>query len=521
MRSPPRPGSCPTGGSTPAGGCRVTPPRPAAAGGRRRRAGLPFDSGRPGGAARPAGSTSWSASSASAHPRRPRPPVRPVGADPRAPSAPSSSSDRSSTTATSCPGASPSPTSSSIPRGRRRPHRRGAAGRASSCAYADRPLRIGSFSAASNVTGIVSDTHRDLGAAARARRARVSGTSPPPAPYIDIEMNPRCADHPLAYKDAIVLSPHKFIGGPGTPGVLVAAARAADQHGAGRRGRRHGGVRQPERARLPRRPRAPRGGRAPPRSSSRSAPAWCSSSRAPSASTRSARTSGLPRSGRSPHGTQHPNIQILGNRDADRLSIVSFTIRRPSGRYLHHNFVVAMLNDLFGIQSRGGCSCAGPYGHRLLGIDIERSHEFEREITPRLRGHQARLGARQLQLLHQRGRVRVHRRRGRPRGRPRLGAAARLPLRPGDRDVAAPRRPGRAAAAAGRRGLRRRRRACATRGTATRRPSRALAGYLDEARALLRARPRAADATRRRRACPHDFEALRWFDLPAICVQTP
>ena len=53
----------------------------------------------------------------------------------------------------------------------------------------------------------------------------------------------------------------------------------------------------------------------------------------------------------------------------------------PSGRYLHHNFVVALLSDLFGIQSRGGCSCAGPYGHRLLGIDIERSHEFEHEIT--------------------------------------------------------------------------------------------------------------------------------------------
>ena len=55
-------------------------------------------------------------------------------------------------------------------------------------------------------------------------------------------------------------------------------------------------------------------------------------------------------------------------------------VRSPSGRYLHHNYVVALLNDLFGIQSRGGCSCAGPYGHRLLGIDIERSHEFEREI---------------------------------------------------------------------------------------------------------------------------------------------
>ena len=49
-------------------------------------------------------------------------------------------------------------------------------------------------------------------------------------------------------------------------------------------------------------------------------------------------------------------------------------------RYLHHNYVVALLNDLFGIQSRGGCSCAGPYGHRLLGIDLDTSHEFEREI---------------------------------------------------------------------------------------------------------------------------------------------
>jgi hypothetical protein len=76
-----------------------------------------------------------------------------------------------------------------------------------------------------------------------------------------------------------------------------------------------------------------------------------------------------------------PAIEILGNPDAERLSIVSFVVRAPSGRYLHHNYVVALLNDLFGIQSRGGCSCAGPYGHRLLGIDLDRSHEFEREIA--------------------------------------------------------------------------------------------------------------------------------------------
>jgi hypothetical protein len=78
-------------------------------------------------------------------------------------------------------------------------------------------------------------------------------------------------------------------------------------------------------------------------------------------------------------------IDLLGNLEAERLSIVSFTVRRMDGdrpgRYLHHNFVVALLNDLFGIQARGGCSCAGPYGHRLLGIDIDRSHEFEREIA--------------------------------------------------------------------------------------------------------------------------------------------
>ncbi|HEU5484145.1 MAG TPA: aminotransferase, partial [Microlunatus sp.] len=81
-----------------------------------------------------------------------------------------------------------------------------------------------------------------------------------------------------------------------------------------------------------------------------------------------------------------PSMEILGNLAAERLSIVSFVVRAPgaggrAGRYLHHNFVVALLNDLFGIQSRGGCSCAGPYGHRLLGIDLDRSHEFEREIS--------------------------------------------------------------------------------------------------------------------------------------------
>ena len=76
-------------------------------------------------------------------------------------------------------------------------------------------------------------------------------------------------------------------------------------------------------------------------------------------------------------------LEILGNLEAKRLSIVSFVVRAPAGSsatYLHHNHVVALLNDLFGIQTRGGCSCAGPSGHRLLGIDIDRSHAFSEQI---------------------------------------------------------------------------------------------------------------------------------------------
>lgn len=76
----------------------------------------------------------------------------------------------------------------------------------------------------------------------------------------------------------------------------------------------------------------------------------------------------------------NPHMQILGNPEAWRLSIVSFVVKHGERRWLHHNFVVALLNDLFGIQARGGCSCAGPYGHRLLGIDLATSRAFEREI---------------------------------------------------------------------------------------------------------------------------------------------
>ena len=73
----------------------------------------------------------------------------------------------------------------------------------------------------------------------------------------------------------------------------------------------------------------------------------------------------------------NPNVEILGNPDpARRIGIISFNLKDPRGKYLHPKFVTTLLNDLFGIQSRAGCSCAGPYGHRLLGIDEETSYNF-------------------------------------------------------------------------------------------------------------------------------------------------
>ena len=61
------------------------------------------------------------------------------------------------------------------------------------------------------------------------------------------------------------------------------------------------------------------------------------------------------------------NLVLLGNTAVSRLPIFSFLIRHPiSGLFLHHNFVCALLNDLFGIQARGGCACAGPYAQVLF-----------------------------------------------------------------------------------------------------------------------------------------------------------
>jgi len=272
--------------------------------------------------------------------------------------------------------------------------------------HADRPLRIGSFSAASNVTGILSDT-RAISVLLHRHGALSFWDFAASAPYVEIEMAPRRAapgeatrrpapdgapdvpsdgapvrpadDAALDTKDAVFISPHKLIGGPGTPGILVARRdlfrnRVPTVPGGGTVAY----VNPTEHVYLDDVEHREEGG----------TPAIVESIRA-----------GLVFQLKEAVGVEairereedfihraierwraNPALEILGNPALPRLSIVSFVVRH-SGRYLHHNYVVALLNDLFGIQARGGCSCAGPYGHRLLGIDLERSHEFEREIS--------------------------------------------------------------------------------------------------------------------------------------------
>ncbi len=244
--------------------------------------------------------------------------------------------------------------------------------------FSERPLKIGSFSAASNVTGIISDTSA-ISSLLHANGALSFWDCAAAAPYVAIEM--RSPDvNGDDYKDAVFISPHKFIGGPGTPGVLVVRTdllrnRVPSVPGGGTvayvNPLDHRYLADPE--------HREEGG----------TPAIVESIRA-----------GLVFQLKEAVGTEeirareedfisraiaawsaNPNIQILGNAEAERLSIVSFVVRAGNDRYLHHNFVVAALNDLFGIQARGGCSCAGPYGHRLLGIDLETSHRFEDEIA--------------------------------------------------------------------------------------------------------------------------------------------
>lgn len=237
--------------------------------------------------------------------------------------------------------------------------------------YRDRPIKIGAFTACSNVTGIRTPIHA-LAAAMHAHGGVCFADYAASAPYVPIDMHP---PEPGTHLDAVYFSPHKFLGGPGSPGVLVFNAalyanRVPDQPGGGTvvwtnpwlehryisdiEVREDGGT-----------------------------PGFLQAIRAALAiELKEALDTGrmlarervqVPRLldglGRI------PGVHVLAPAARDRLGIVSFHIDG-----LHYNLVVRLLNDRFGIQTRGGCSCAGTYGHYLLHVGPEQSRAIASRI---------------------------------------------------------------------------------------------------------------------------------------------
>ncbi|MEP4146965.1 MAG: aminotransferase class V-fold PLP-dependent enzyme [Halioglobus sp.] len=238
-------------------------------------------------------------------------------------------------------------------------------------AHANRPLRIGSFSAASNVTGIKSNID-EVTRLLKRHDALAFWDYAAAAPYVGIDMQ---GEAPL---DAVFISPHKFVGGPGTPGVLVVKKNVLVNSVPSVVG---GGtvmyVTPEDHLYIQDHERREEGG----------TPAIIESIRA-GLVFKLQQEVGTAEIERREHSfveraiarfKEVPNIEILGGHTAPRLSIMSLRFRHGQ-KDLHYGFVVSLLNDLFGIQVRGGCSCAGPYGHSLLGMDMDYSRAIEAEI---------------------------------------------------------------------------------------------------------------------------------------------
>lgn len=236
--------------------------------------------------------------------------------------------------------------------------------------YKNRPFKLGSFSAASNVTGIKNDVdalartmHRHGGFACFDYAAA--------APYVDVDMHPN--DDPALRKDAVFISMHKFLGGPQAPGLLVANKRLF-------------------RSRVPVEPgggtviyTSPWDWRYTEELSHREeggTPDVVGVIRAGLAielketlgTARIHRVEERLLSRARERFASVPNILMLGDPRAASLGILSLVIDEGQ---LHYNLASRMLSDRWGIQTRGGCMCAGTYGHELLGIGAARSFEIK------------------------------------------------------------------------------------------------------------------------------------------------
>ncbi len=243
-------------------------------------------------------------------------------------------------------------------------------------------MRIGSFSAASNVTGMRTPVH-EIAALLHAHDALACFDYAASAPYVEIDMNPRPGKYPGdASIDAVFISPHKFLGGPGASGVLVFNKRIYHRDlppsvSAGGTVDYVGPTSQDFITDIEEREKAGTPGVL---QILKAGMAFQVKDRVGVEAIEARESELLRRT--FDRWRDNPGIEILGNSDPERrVSIVSFNLKDHRGKYLHPKFVTTLLNDLFGIQSRAGCSCAGPYGHRLLNIGYEKSEQYRKWIN--------------------------------------------------------------------------------------------------------------------------------------------
>jgi selenocysteine lyase/cysteine desulfurase/tRNA(Ile)-lysidine synthase TilS/MesJ len=262
----------------------------------------------------------------------------------------------------------------------------------------DGRVKIGTFSAASNVTGKVSDVDA-IAALLHSHGALAFFDYATGAPYLPINMNPApTPNYPsasLVAKDAIYFSPHKLVGGVGTPGVLIVKKHLV--HQVNPPSKSGGGtvfyVTSTHHRFLSNRIERYEGGTPNVPGILRTGLAFLLKRQVERRYAQLAPDShkSLIQFEFQTYNTvartlieRAPNLVLLGDASprTPHLPIFSFLIRCGK-RFLHYNFVCALLNDVFGIQSRGGCQCSGPYSQRLLGLtlpDIDKPNDTNEKL---------------------------------------------------------------------------------------------------------------------------------------------
>jgi selenocysteine lyase/cysteine desulfurase len=246
-------------------------------------------------------------------------------------------------------------------------------------AHRDRPLKLGTFSAASNVTGLLTDVSR-IAKTLHRRGALALFDYAASAPYVPIDMHPVDPEHRI---DALFVSPHKFMGGPNASGVLVASRALFRSDCPERPGGGTvdyvGGINRAQIDYVGRLDEREEGGTPSIIGDLRAGVAFLLKEmldpRVILEHEIALAKKAIDRLSR------RPRIHLYGPTSEPRLPILSLNVEG-----LHHDFVSTLLDHLFGIQNRAGCSCAGPYGHRLLGIDPARSELYRTQIARGLLG---------------------------------------------------------------------------------------------------------------------------------------